>query len=698
MWPVDVLSTPTWQQWTWALLHSLWQGMVVVAGIELTVQLLRIRAARARYALSLSALFLVAMAPPITFVVLSAREAAGPQVAAPASEAVTKPGRGLPDLPVFDLRGSAAGVPLDDGRFPAAAKAAGAGWREWLAGRGRDAQPYLALGWVGGVLLLSTRLMLSVLSMRRLRRDWQPVPDALARQAALMGRRLGLMCRPLVVASERATVALTIGLVRPMVLLPASWLGQTAPEVLEAAIAHELAHIRRWDPWVIVFQRVVEALLFFHPAVWWLSRRLAVEREMCCDELAVSVTGRRVVYLSALERVARWLYESTAGGLAPSMAGSRAMLLDRVRYLLGISCFDERTRWWPASVLVLAVLGATCWLFNLGSSGVSRGAVAGEREAPEAVEAPEAEEETSSDLLHEQQPEQGVSGVELPLAAIEDDALGRPLYLIDADGSNLRLLLSMPEYTACGSPLWSSDGTKIAFDAWKSAVGEDYGDAHVFVVSSDGTLPRDLGPGAMPSWSPRGKRITFSQYSPNQGVWIMNADGSDRQLLDSRGWSSRWSPDGTEIAYVVYGEQANICVYDVIEGQRRLVLDEEHRHYRGISHGFTWSPDGKWLCFRGGRGPEQWEVAIVHADGSRRGFRVRLERKIAPNIAWSPDGQRILVPIWTEDTKTHQIYALDCDSDDPPKLLAGQPSTRNNMEMGWSPDGKTIVFPSALKP
>jgi UDP-N-acetylmuramoyl-L-alanyl-D-glutamate--2,6-diaminopimelate ligase len=80
-----------------------------------------------------------------------------------------------------------------------------------------------------------------------------------------------------------------------MVLLPVCWLTEMTPEVLEAVVAHELAHVRRWDLWVNLFQRLVETLLFYHPAVWWVSRRVRLEREMCCDELAVSVTGERLV-------------------------------------------------------------------------------------------------------------------------------------------------------------------------------------------------------------------------------------------------------------------------------------------------------------------------------------------------------------------------------------------------------------------
>ena len=85
-----------------------------------------------------------------------------------------------------------------------------------------------------------------------------------------------------------------------MILLPASALAGLTPHQLEAILAHELAHIRRHDYLVNLLQTLVETLLFYHPAVWWLSRRIRVERENCCDDLAVSLCGDPYTYAQAL--------------------------------------------------------------------------------------------------------------------------------------------------------------------------------------------------------------------------------------------------------------------------------------------------------------------------------------------------------------------------------------------------------------
>jgi hypothetical protein len=124
--------------------------------------------------------------------------------------------------------------------------------------------------------------------------------------------------------------------------------------MLEAVLAHELAHIRRWDLWVNLGQRVVETLLFYHPAVWWLSRRLRGERELCCDELAVKATGERVVYVSALEHLARLHLAGRGSALATGIGDSKMALLKRVRYLLGLEATPPATPSWTAGVLLLA--------------------------------------------------------------------------------------------------------------------------------------------------------------------------------------------------------------------------------------------------------------------------------------------------------------------------------------------------------
>jgi hypothetical protein len=169
---------------------------------------------------------------------------------------------------------------------------------------------------------------------------------------------------PRVFLSRAVSEALVVGFWRPIVLVPAAWASDMPLVVLEAIVAHELAHIRRFDLWVNLLQRLVEALLFYHPAVWWVSRQLRLEREMCCDELAVAATGRRVEYAETLELVARERLAGVRPALAAGIRGESNMkLLARVKNVLGGPA-GETGGLWPAGVLaVLLPLGlwAVTW-------------------------------------------------------------------------------------------------------------------------------------------------------------------------------------------------------------------------------------------------------------------------------------------------------------------------------------------------
>ena len=155
---------------------------------------------------------------------------------------------------------------------------------------------------VGGFLL---RLSVALWGGHRLRANAIPLTDsALLDQIRNQASRLGLQIVPIVAYCERVAVPTVIGVLRPIVLLPASVMtGMTADE-FSAIISHEFAHIRRYDLWMNLLQRVIESLLFFHPVIWFLSRRLGAEREICCDDLVVRAGHEAMNYAGALLRMA----------------------------------------------------------------------------------------------------------------------------------------------------------------------------------------------------------------------------------------------------------------------------------------------------------------------------------------------------------------------------------------------------------
>ena len=159
--------------------------------------------------------------------------------------------------------------------------------------------------WCLGVCLFALRPAIGLREISRLRRvGVSPVADNIAALLGDLARRMGLARRVAILESARASVPLVVGHLRPLILLPVSLASQMPVAQLEAILAHELAHVRRHDYLVNLWQTLVETVLFYHPAVWWLSRRMRQERENCCDDLAVAVVENRLEYGRALLAVA----------------------------------------------------------------------------------------------------------------------------------------------------------------------------------------------------------------------------------------------------------------------------------------------------------------------------------------------------------------------------------------------------------
>jgi len=287
----------------WALLHLVWQGALVAGLLAAALALLPGRSANLRYALSCAALILI--------VALGGATAA--RSYAPASPAPVSGEHAFP--PIAPLKTSLG--TLTPGQ-------------EFARAAGRML-PALVTLWILGVALFSLRLLREWLGARRLVARSVPAPGVFQDAADRLGRALGVRRLVRLLESGAVTVPSVIGFVRPAILLPASAMTGLTPAQLEMILAHELAHIRRHDFLVNLLQAVVETLLFYHPAVWWISRRVRAERENCCDDLAVAVCGNPLQYAQALTR----LEELRAEGLSLAMSADGGSLLERVRRIAG---------------------------------------------------------------------------------------------------------------------------------------------------------------------------------------------------------------------------------------------------------------------------------------------------------------------------------------------------------------------------
>jgi len=309
----------------WALVHFLWEGAALAAMLSAAMALCR--TARARYALAVGTLALMVAAPLGTFFAL--RDARSPNSAA------------LPTSVPVQLNEAQRGAAVAPASTAPASPASPSPALLWFVE-----------AWMAGVLLLSLRNVTGLVLIERLRRkESKMVSDALREKCVALQRRLKLDRAVRYCISLRLEAPAVIGWFRPVVLLPVTALTGLSEEQLSAVIAHELAHIKRLDSFVNLFQMTVETLLFYHPAVWWVNQRIRAERENCCDDAAIQVCGDALEYARALTAIAE-------RRMAPAMAMAlnRSPLEARVMRLLGMEKVGTglRTAGFAAGFLCLA--------------------------------------------------------------------------------------------------------------------------------------------------------------------------------------------------------------------------------------------------------------------------------------------------------------------------------------------------------
>ena len=320
----------------WALLDFVWQGLLVGWICALLFALLRKASPHTRYAVGCGALLLCAALP-----------LAG--VLERLAEAHDVPTTLLP-LALADGTGAAAaGSPA----VVALAADRVVMWQQFL----QDRLPLVLLLWGCGAAALAARMLLGLWWVRR-RSDprrsrphpqWQQRVDALARQLGVTRAvRLGVV--------DDLPSPVTAGCWRPVILLPASLLTGMPAELLEALLAHEMAHIRRYDYLVNLLQSAIEIVLFYHPTIWWLSNRVRIEREQIADDLAASTLGeprRLALALSELDR----FQLTTTPHLAHAAHGGN--LMSRIKRLVRP---ESEPLNWKMAVPVLG-LGIACIAF-----------------------------------------------------------------------------------------------------------------------------------------------------------------------------------------------------------------------------------------------------------------------------------------------------------------------------------------------
>jgi Tol biopolymer transport system component len=199
--------------------------------------------------------------------------------------------------------------------------------------------------------------------------------------------------------------------------------------------------------------------------------------------------------------------------------------------------------------------------------------------------------------------------------------------------------------------------------------------------------------------------------SLQRGTIVMDANGTNREVLTRDGWGAQWSPNGKWIAYEsqqsVNGQNCrNITLIDVATRQTQQILrGADASRYSYIYYNMEWSPDSEQICFKGAFSGGR-EIAIVNiADGSIRQISTM---DIQPDFSWHPDGRTILMsgPLTQlggvevgapYSSKGNRLYVYDVTAETL-RLLPGQPMNQSSTNVAWSPDGRQIAFISRIYP
>ncbi|WP_020597773.1 M56 family metallopeptidase [Spirosoma panaciterrae] len=309
------LSNPVADALGWTLIHAIWQGFALVLPLAIVLHVLRKRSSTLRYQVGVATLSLQVLASLVTFF----------WYYKPAVATTTLPVYGHKAL-LYPVRWQTMTQTLP--------------WPQQLQQFLEIHLSQFVLVYLIGVALFGLRLAGGWLYLQRLSRTaLQPATKGWAQMTDRLRSAMGIRGLIQVRESARIAVPMVVGVIKPVLLLPIGLAANLSIREIEAVLAHELAHIKRYDYAVNLLQSVVEVLYFFHPALWWLSARVREEREHCCDDLAVQVCGGDGrVLAQALARIEelRLTQQIQAPSLAMAFASKRQQLLHRVRRVLGV--------------------------------------------------------------------------------------------------------------------------------------------------------------------------------------------------------------------------------------------------------------------------------------------------------------------------------------------------------------------------
>jgi len=316
------------------LIHFLWQGALIALALKVTLIFTPHRKSQLRYAFASGAMLLNFISPLITFFIIYQHNAL----------LLT------PQLTVISVTDIVYVQSLIN-------KA----WYSNIVGY----LPYLTVLWLSAIFILSLKFLIELYSVNQLPKNNILTPDKeLYERFEALAKKIGLQKAPNLLLSLDTHVPMAIGWIKPMVLLPVSMLTGLTPAQLDMLMLHELAHIRRYDYFVNFIQSLVEIILFFHPAVLWVSNQMRNEREYCSDDIAVKHSGDPIAYAHTLADTATLCNKHHNHSIPNmAMAASGGDLTQRVLRLVNehhhCASSNQASKWFASLAVISVVLIAS---------------------------------------------------------------------------------------------------------------------------------------------------------------------------------------------------------------------------------------------------------------------------------------------------------------------------------------------------
>ncbi|UPK68581.1 M56 family metallopeptidase [Chitinophaga filiformis] len=328
------------QAFGWALLHSFWQAFFIFACLRIVLRLWPQASSSIKYNLSYISLTGIFTWFSVTLWLQIDAVRRVHQAAYLMIETGIRPAASVEVPAIYKSQAELTGL------FP--------GLEMWF--------PALVAIYVAGVAVMTIKLTLDLLQLQQIRKKQVlPIDEAWEKHLQKLAAQLKIPRRVKLLISQYIQVPVMIGFLKPVILLPVAMFNSLTAEQLEAILLHELAHIKRNDYLLNIFQSIVETILFFNPFVWWISKNIRLEREHCCDDLVLTNQVQPLHYAKAL--VALEEYRLTVNALAMAAADNKQHLFHRIKRIMEMKTKNINYTQKLLAVMIIAVgLVSIAWL------------------------------------------------------------------------------------------------------------------------------------------------------------------------------------------------------------------------------------------------------------------------------------------------------------------------------------------------